>query len=296
MAASGGTTLIVGGDGKVGRALAEHIARAGQRVVTTTRRPAPGSGGLFLDLAGEVENWPIPEGLTTAILCAAIPLIDACEKDPAGTARVNVTGMLALIRRLVERNIFTVFLSTNQVFDGTIPHVGPETPQRPRTEYGRQKVRVEQQMLQAGGPRAVVRFAKILEPATPLFRSWRETLRAGGTITPFVDMRMAPVPLATAVSALRLISDRRAEGIWQVSGARDLSYAEAATMLAGQLGVAPALVRPMAARESGRVTTHLPAHTTLCVDRLRREFGLEPPSVEWTVRDAFGDGQGGGGR
>jgi dTDP-4-dehydrorhamnose reductase len=290
MTASRGTTLIVGGDGKVGRALAEHLARAGQPVVTTTRRPASGSGGLFLDLAGEVENWPIPSGIATAILCAAVPLIDACEKDPEGTARVNVTGMLTLIRRLAERNIFTIFLSTNQVFDGTLPHVPPDSPVCPRTEYGRQKARVEAQMRQPGGPRAVVRFAKILEPAVPLFRSWRETLRAGGTITPFVDMRMAPVPLTTAVSALRLISDRRAEGIWQVSGERDLSYAEAATMLAGQLDVDLALIRPMAARESGRVTTHLPTHTTLSVDRLRREFGLEPPSVEWTVRDAFGDG------
>jgi dTDP-4-dehydrorhamnose reductase len=287
MATTGSTTLIVGGDGKVGRALAVHFARAGQSVMTTSRRSGSDTGSLFLDLAGNVADWPIPTGIATAILCAAVPLIDACEKDPEGTSRVNVTGMRTLIGRLVERSIFTVFLSTNQVFDGTVSHVPPETAQSPRTEYGRPKMRVEKELTGGGGLTAIVRFAKILEPLAPLFTTWRDTLLSGGTITPFVDMRMAPVPLATAVSTLRLIADRRAGGIWQVSGERDLDYAQAAMMLARQLQVEPALVRPIAARDSGRVTAHLPANTTLCIDRLRREFGIEPPEVEWTIRDAF---------
>jgi dTDP-4-dehydrorhamnose reductase len=289
MPSSGGATLIVGGDGKVGRALAEHIARAGQPVVTTSRRPAPDSGSLSLDLADDVDDWPIPSGIATAIICAAVPLIDACEKDPEGTARVNVSGTLALIRRLVERNVFTVFISTNQVFDGAIPHVSADTPQSPRSEYGRQKTRVEQELMRKGGPTAIVRFAKILEPGTPLFTKWRDALLSGGIITPFIDMQMAPVPLSTAVSTLRLIADRRAGGFWQVSGERDLNYAQAATLLARHLKVDPALVHPIAARDSGRVTSHLPEHTTLCVDRLRHEFGVQPPPVEWTLRNAFDD-------
>jgi dTDP-4-dehydrorhamnose reductase len=280
-------TLIIGGDGKVGAALAEHIARTGQPVVTTSRRPAKEPGALFLDLAGDVEAWPIPAGVTTAVLCAAVPLIDACEKDPAGTARVNVTGTLTLIRRLLAQDVFTVFLSTNQVFDGETPHFSAETTQSPRSEYGRQKTEVERTLVRLGGRSAIVRFTKILEPVVPLFEKWRDSLRAGEKITPFSDMRMAPVPLAGAVSALRLIADRREGGLWQVSGDRDVTYAEVAAQLAADLGCDPALVHPIAARDSGRVTAHLPAHTTLCVDRLQREFGLVPPPVERTIRGAL---------
>lgn len=284
-----GTTLIVGGDGKVGRALLAHLAQAGQPVVSTSRRPAPGAGVLPLDLAGDVSQWSIPEGLSGAVICAAVPLIDACETDPVGTSRINVTGTLALVRRLIERNVFTVFLSTNQVFDGEMPQTPAATPQSPRSEYGRQKTRVEQELSTLGEQVAVVRFAKILEPAAPLLVRWRDALREGRTIEPFVDMNMAPVPLATAVSTLRLIVDRRAGGIWQVSGDRDVNYAEAAGMLAGMLAADRSLIRPIGAKESGRVTAHLPAHTTLCVDRLRQEFGIEPPPTVWTIGHALSE-------
>lgn len=280
-------TLIIGGDGKVGRALAEHLAQAGETVITTSRRPDPGTGVLPLDLAGAVESWPIPAGVAVAVVCAAVPLIDACEKDPVGTGRVNVSGTLTLIRRLATQGIFTIFLSTNQVFDGETPFMLPETPQSPRSEYGRQKTHVEQELRSLGERVAIVRFTKILEPVVSLFAKWRDALRAGEPITPFSDMRMAPVPLSSAVSALRLIADRRAPGFWQVSGERDITYSDAALLLALHLKADPALVQSIAARTSGRVTAHLPSHTTLCVDRLRRELGLQPPPVDWTIVSAL---------
>jgi len=282
-----GTVLIVGGDGKVGRALAGQVALSGQAVVTTSRRADSQIGVLPLDLSGEVDSWTIPEGIVTAVICAAVPLIDACEKDPAGTARVNVSGTLALVRRLVERDVFTVFCSTNQVFDGETPNTPAETPQSPRSEYGRQKSRVERELLSIGELCAIVRFTKILEPNAALFTRWRDALRSGGTIEPFIDMRMAPVPLATAASTLRLIADRRAGGIWQVSGDRDVSYSEAATLLVKKMRASADQLRPISALESGRIASHLPRNTTLCVERLRRELGLQPPSAEWTIASAF---------
>ncbi|MFN0051129.1 MAG: sugar nucleotide-binding protein [Planctomycetales bacterium] len=281
-----GKTLIVGGDGKVGRALALHLSQAGQPTIVTSRRPSTESA-VPLDLAEDVSGWPIPEGISVAIVCAAIPLMDLCEKDPQGTARVNVLGTLALIERLVASDVFTVFLSTNQVFDGQTPRVPPDSPQSPRSEYGCQKTRVEQALFGLGDRAAIVRFGKIIEPGTPLFRGWRDALVSGGTITPFVDMWMAPIPLSTTVSILRLIADRQLGGIWQVSGERDVTYADVATRLAAQLKVPPEQVRPIAAKESGRVTSHLARHTTLCVDRLQREFGIQPPPVDWTVQATF---------
>src|SRR5262245_24341961 len=102
-------TLIVGGESKVGRALAGHLRRSGQRVITTTRRVLRAAGQsadrdvLPLDLAGDVEGWPLPEPVTTAVLCAAVAKIDECERDPGAAVKVNVSGAVALARRLLER-------------------------------------------------------------------------------------------------------------------------------------------------------------------------------------------------
>ena len=43
--------------------------------------------------------------------------------DPRASAYVNVAQTLALADRLIGRGIPVLFLSTNQVFDGTVPNV-----------------------------------------------------------------------------------------------------------------------------------------------------------------------------
>ena len=43
-----------------------------------------------------------------------------------GSAFVNVTQTEALAERLIVRDSYVLFLSTNQVFNGNTPHVTPE--------------------------------------------------------------------------------------------------------------------------------------------------------------------------
>ena len=98
---------------------------------------------LFLDLALPLDRWEPPTGTTAACIFAAIARVAACEADPKGSAHVNVTQTLALADRLLTRGIPVLYLSTNQVFDGTTPNVAPDASYSPVTEYGRQKVLAE---------------------------------------------------------------------------------------------------------------------------------------------------------
>jgi dTDP-4-dehydrorhamnose reductase len=276
------TTLIVGGDSKVGGALAAFLRCSGSRVLTTSRR---GKGDLFLDL-GDCDSWRPPEGVGVAVLAAAVANIEACRRDPEKAARVNVAGLLEVAQRLHAQGTFLVFLSTNAVFGGDRPYPRPDDPPTPRTDYGRQKAEAEKRLRDLDPNVAIVRFGKILEPSVALFAQWKKALRNRQVIGPFYDMSMAPIPMACAVSVLRLIMDCRQGGIYHVSGERDVGYAQIGYWAAELVGADPALVKPVSAIESGRAM-HVAQHTALDTEGLRAALGIQPPPVESSIRRAL---------
>jgi len=282
--------LVVGAGSMLGRHLAARLEAAGTSVWRTSREVRSGEcRHAALNLADDADRWQLPSSpLSAAVVCAAVTSQVHCREEPRQTARVNVHGTIALLRALATRGVFTVFPSSNTVFDGTQPHRRQDEPVCPRTEYGRQKALVEQELRTFGQAAAVVRFTKILSPETPLIRGWINALRAGREIHPFSDMVMAPVTHEFAVEVLKRIAESHLSGLFQVSGLQDVSYAEVARYLAHRLGASPALVTPVPAAGSGIVAEAVPAHTTLDVTRLRRVLGMEPAEV-WHVIDTTFD-------
>ena len=281
-------TLVIGSDSFAGRALMSHLQGAGYQVLGTTRRHGcVDESHIYLDLSEDVEGWQCPVPIDVAVVCAGVTKLADCSRDPMTSARVNVHGISGLVKNLAGRGTFVIYLSTNQVFDGAVPHRLPDDPVSPVTEYGRQKAETERQISQWGNSVAIVRFTKVLGPVVPLFHEWSEALRNGTTIQPFSDMYMAPVPLSCAVSVLRLVGDERLPGILHVSGERDISYAEVARLGARVFGVHQNLVQPVLTPQSGRYTEPVPANTTLNVDRLKSALGVVPADVQWTVEMAF---------
>lgn len=261
------SVLVVGADGAIGRAILARTDGLG----TTRRKERAGPGRPFLDLAGVFE---VPSGVSVAYVCAAVTSTDACEKDPAGTARVNVEATTRLARTLAERGAFVVFPSTNLVFDGTVPHRRIDEAPCPTIEYGRQKMRAEAALLALGPSVAVVRITKVINADHPLVKGWIEEFRAGRTIRPFTDRVIAPVPLDFTIRALLAIGEARAGGIHHVSGDADVTWADLAARLAERLGVDGRLVEPKPATKVD------PRHTTLDTSGLTARFGLVPPDLD----------------
>ncbi|MBI4963464.1 MAG: sugar nucleotide-binding protein [Desulfomonile tiedjei] len=286
--ASAPVTLVVGSDGLVGRALLSHLRRAGRSAVGTTRRAEMvGEACLPLDLSQDLSQWQCPFPVKVAVLCAGVTSLDVCRKNPENTELVNVRSLTTLARNLASQGAFVIFLSTNQVFDGSVAFRHEDDAYCPVTEYGRQKARAEQEIARLGNAAVIVRFTKILGPGQPLFAEWAKEMKRGHTIHPFSDMYFAPVPLSCAVSVLGLVSDRLLSGILQVSASTDLSYADAAFMGAEIMGVRKDLVQPVQAREKLGLSEPIPGNTTLNIDRIRSHLGIEPPDVRWTIQTAF---------
>jgi dTDP-4-dehydrorhamnose reductase len=280
--------LLVGGDSEIGGSTWLSLKAARKAAIATTRRPqlAAGERPLF-DLAADLSAFEPAPDVTAACVFAAAARLAACAADPEGTAFINVRQTLALAERLTARGVYVLFLSTNQVFDGSVADVAADAPASPVSEYGRQKARAEtalrERMLQ-GAPIGVLRLAKVVSAGMPLLHGWARALAAGEPVRAFHDMTMAPTPMDLVSTAIAVLLESRAAGVFQLTGLQDVSYAEVAHRLARRLGVDAALVPSVATTEAGMPEGAAPRHTTLDSSGLRERFGIVAPGP-WQVLD-----------
>lgn len=280
------TILIVGGDGQLGRSLTRSLKARGEAVLSTTRRPdqAGGDRPLF-DLAAIPEDWP-PQ-VETVILCAARTSQQDCSDHPEATRIANVEAVRRIGTKLAKAGVFTLFLSTSLVFDGARPDMPDESPYRPTGSYGAQKAEAEQilRALFNPGDLAIVRLTKVLQADMPLLQGWRRSLSEGQPIHPFDDVLISPISLAFATEALSRIAEARIGGLFQISAADEITYADLARGLAERWQADQALVMPQSGRLTNPVMREAPPHGSLNAQRAATLLGLTPP----TAADMMGD-------
>lgn len=273
--------LVVGGDGLIGSSLVQHWRGAGVSVMTTTRRQ-PSSESVLLDLDKVQDDWQPPEDCGVAVLCAGITHQKSCLDTPGHTRRINVEQTLKLARALARSGCFVVFLSTNLVFDGLRPFPPANTPQSPKTEYGRQKAQVEQSLGTQAKGWAVVRLTKVIHTGLPLVSHWREALTLSHSVEAFDDYVCSPISLSVATKAIAEIAISQRPGFWHVSGADDVSYAGLAKLLAVEMNRDPALVQT---RSGGSIVEHLPRFAALDSSVTRSELGIRAPTAREVVAE-----------
>lgn len=274
--------LVVGADGTIGEAVAARLEAAGVAVMRTSRRGTTGS--IPLDLAALSASWKPPPETTAAVLCAAVTSTDACRDRPEECGRVNVEATVDLGRRLAEAGARIVFLSTNMVFDGTVPFTPAVAVRCPRTAYGRMKAEAEDRLLALGAGTTVVRLTKVMGRALPVIDRWRGALGRGEAIRPLSDLVLAPVSLDLAAGVIAAAAREALGPVLQVSARADVSYADVARRLAARWGFASERVLPVTVAESGVRLEHVSLHTTLDASAVRDRLGITPPDP-WTAID-----------
>jgi dTDP-4-dehydrorhamnose reductase len=279
--------LLVGGDSEIGAAAYRTLVGQGHAVATTTRRPdRVGPERPFLDLSRPLANWRPPPHTTAACIFAGIPRLAACAVDPLSSAYINVSQTLALIERLVERDIAVLFLSTNQVFDGSTPKMAADAPLCPVSEYGRQKARAEtglRRHMEEGARIAILRLSKVVSPEMPLLHRWIDALKVGDPIRAFDDISLAPVPAEMVVEAIAALLHDAERGVFQLTGDSDTTYQELARDLARRVRADPELVIGTPAVENGMPPGATPRYTTLDSRSLCRRLERSVPSVSSIV-------------
>ncbi len=273
--------FIAGIDSHIGKALRNYLLHKGHKIVGSTRRKEILTGDItFLDLSKNILGWNPPDGCSTGIISAAVTSLDACQINPNQSFQINVTGTVNLAKKILDAGMHLIFLSTNWVFDGSVPFQKTCDPVCPKIMYGIEKAEAEKAILKLGDNVTIVRLTKILTPKSSLISGWTNALVNGEAIYPFTDMKLAPITMDFAVACLGAIIKTPYSGIVHVSGDKDITYEQVARYIAQSINADEDLIQPV---PSGMCPIFVPENTTLDASDLTYSYGLYPQDVWQTI-------------
>jgi dTDP-4-dehydrorhamnose reductase len=229
--------LIVGGDSKIGSALYKRLVKGTLTVWKTTRRQNLEENEFYFNLEDEFKISIIPNiRFDFVFMCASITSLEYCRKNPDESKKINVDTTLKVLSYFNKNESFVIFFSTNLVFDGTKPAFTFFDETNPITEYGKQKILVENELKKLSKT-AIFRLTKIIDYEFKLFDSWIADLNNLNNISPFYDMKMSPVWMDDMIDFLVEFLEKPEEGVFHVSASDEISYYEAALHIANKLNL-----------------------------------------------------------
>jgi dTDP-4-dehydrorhamnose reductase len=231
--------LIIGASGFIGARLLSFLG-PDNAVSTYFNRPVAG-GEVFNAVNMRLADTVLKQhsGLTHAFVLHGITKIDACARDPQGTARVNVVSVCKVIDDLIDHGIMPVFASSDAVFDGSRGLWTEEDPVNPILTYGRHKAQVERYLQEKSSPWLVARIAKVAGAGlghVDILSDWMDKLESGAEIHCARDQVFSPLGVDDAVSAMLRLAEGGHSGIFHVCGPRPVTRLQLLQMLVEEAG------------------------------------------------------------
>jgi dTDP-4-dehydrorhamnose reductase len=223
--------LITGISGFLG----QHVARflhERHHVIGTYREHAvtlPGCDARGLDIENEAGIEALCRDVRPGVVVhmAVQGDLDRCQRDPDEAYRVNVQGTVHVARAAAAVGARLIYISTDQVYDGTSGYYTETDPPHPLMVYGRTKLEGEQQAGALCPDVVILRLALMYgwgSATRPTFIDWLlARLRAGQEVPLWVDQYRTPLYVVQAAEAVDRLLDRPdVRGVFNLGGAERL--------------------------------------------------------------------------
>jgi len=235
------TTLVLGGNGQLGRLLPAALAPLG-RVITATRN------GLLADgSACETADLSRPDSLPDLLArvqpqrvvnAAAYTAVDRAEEERDLAFAVNAQAPGVIARWCAAQGIPLVHYSTDYVFDGQAsrPYL-PNDPTGPLGAYGASKLAGEEAIREAGGQHMILRTAWVYAAHGQNFlRTMLRLAAERDTLRVVADQVGTPTSadLIASVTAKILALDADMTGVWHLTATGQTSWHGFAEALLGE--------------------------------------------------------------
>ncbi len=270
--------LVTGASGLVGGCIAPALARDGHTVSGTYRthpeRVAHGIRAQPLDLGHLPDVGAVFDEMRPDIVvhAAAMPDLAACEADPQRAYEVNVEATGVLAERCSAAGARFIFISTDQVFDGTRGAYAEDDETNPVHVYGRSKRDAEHRVRVSGASAMVLRLALVYGRSPSGERSASEqienALRRAERVRLFTDEIRTPVlvdDVASVVCELLFAEDAT---LLHVAGPDAMSRYEFGMAVATASGLDASLIDRVRQRDV-KLSVERPRDLSLKTDALR---------------------------
>ncbi len=283
--------LITGANGLLGQHLVKLILNATKHEVQATSKREPRQ--VIQDNRIHYYSLDITDGMAVNLMmeklapdiiihCAALTQVDECEQQPIKAWEINVTATRFLVDAAKKINAFMVFVSTDFVFDGIHGPYRETDDVNPVSYYGSTKVAAEKAVSESGLPYAIVRtcllYGNILFGTRSNIVSWvKENLEAGKKIKVVSDQWRTPTYIEDLAKGIVLIAEKKATGLFHISGKDFLSPYDMAIATADYLHLDKTLIEKVDASVFTQPAKR-PATTGFIIDKAKEVLGYDPVS------------------
>jgi len=292
--------LITGANGFLGYYLVRLLLENGFQVIATgkgnCRLPFSSYTNFKyaeLDFTDPYSVHDVFESIQPAIVvhAGAMSKPDDCEMNQMKAYLVNVEGTVQLLINAEEFKSFFVFVSTDFVFDGKTGMYSEDDEPFPVNYYGRTKLDAEEAVKEYihgwAIARTVLVYGKNNSGSGNILNIVSEKLKKGEEYSVVDDQIRTPTYVEDLAKGIVSIVEKKANGIFHLSGKDVLTPYQMAIQTAKYLGLNQALIRKVTAAEFSQVALR-PPKTGFVIDKAKKVLNYEPISFEEGLKKTFG--------
>jgi dTDP-4-dehydrorhamnose reductase len=291
--------LITGANGFLGYYLVEQLLAKKYSVIATgkgeCRLPfthAVNFQWLSMDFTDPFSIHDVFENIKPDVVvhAGAMSKPDECEMDQMKAYLVNVEGTVQLLINSEELKSFFVFLSTDFVFDGERGMYNENDAPRPVNYYGRTKLEAEEAVKEYQYDWAIVRtvlvYGRNHSGHNNILKIVKEKLEKGEEYNVVDDQLRTPTYVGDLAKGIVSIIDKKATGVFHLSGKDILTPYQIAIKTAKHLKLDSSVIKKVTAASFNQPAKR-PLKTGFVIDKAKKELGYEPVSFEEGLRKTF---------
>ena len=284
--------LITGSNGLLGQKLVSLLIQQTEIQLIATSRGAnrmdftDGYEYQEMDITDAEQVAEVIEKVRPNVIIhtAAMTNVDQCEGEKDLCWAMNVKAVEYLTETCAKHQIFLCHLSTDFVFDGGSGPYREEDSPSPISFYGWSKYAAEEVVKRSKCPWSIVRTVLVYGITNDMSRSniilWvKNSLEQHKAIKVVTDQFRTPTLAEDLAMGCYLVVDKKAEGIFHISGKDFLTPYEMAIKTADFFGLDKSLISPV---DSSNFTqpAKRPARTGFILDKAVSVLGYNPVGFE----------------
>lgn len=291
--------LITGANGFLGYYLTEKLLSKGYVVIATGkgegRLPFVHERNFLYEAMDFTDPYAVHDVFgkhqpRVVVHGGAMSKPDDCELNQWQAYLVNVEGTVTTLVNAAEQKSFFLFVSTDFVFDGETGMYQEDDEARPVNYYGKTKVEAEELVKDYEHGWAIVRtvmvYGKPILSRANILSIIREKLEKGERYNVVDDQVRTPTYVVDLAEGIVQIIEKKATGIYHISGKDVMTPYQMACKAADYLGLDKSLINRVTAADFSQPARR-PEKTGLNINKARTDLGFEPVSFEEGLRKMF---------
>lgn len=284
--------LVTGANGFLGHYLTKQLLQKRHHVIATgkgnCRLPFNDDESFqyqTMDFTNPFEVHDVFEKHKPEVVihAGAMSKPDDCEQQQWQAYVTNVEGTLTMLMNAEEQKSFFVFVSTDFVFDGERGMYKEEDEAAPVNFYGKTKADAEEAVKEYEHgwtiTRTVLVYGKPLAGRRNILSIVKDKLEKGEEYSVVDDQVRTPTYVEDLAAGIIAIIEKKATGIYHLSGSDVLTPYEMACKAADYLGLQKSLIKKVTAADFTQPAKR-PAKTGFVIDKAKNELGFIPVSFE----------------